>query len=225
MARYLQSKGASLTVIIVGGAVNTLFLQSRGTTHDIDFFNNNLKKEHMDLILAAARYAREQDSNLPSQWLNNRTVLFIRADLRNTLTNEAYQQNEVVFEQRGLRVLAAPWNYAFCAKLDRLTGATDLGESRPYDVSDAAAYLHRYLSIHRINTLTDGEVRAWANRFGTAVNSNVIRRVNEEFFSKIQLGPDYSLTLFFSPLVTMTVVPRQATDVSEYKFIFHSHIK
>jgi hypothetical protein len=41
MARYLCSQNAHITIVTVGGAVNTIHLQTREVTHDVDFFGAN----------------------------------------------------------------------------------------------------------------------------------------------------------------------------------------
>jgi hypothetical protein len=181
VARYLQSRRIQVMIIAVGGAVNTLFLQTRNTTHDIDFFNQSLRPDELQLIRAAAQYARTQDRSLPDEWLNNRTVLFIPGEARTALTQEAIAMNEVVFEEPGLQVLAAPWDYAFCAKLDRISGSAGLGQRKPYDITDAVAYLYRYLTIKGRQSVTKGEIQQWAARYRTRIADGVLERVNAEF--------------------------------------------
>lgn len=86
-------------------------------------------------------------------------------DLRNSLTSEAIAQNEIVFEAPGLKVVAAPWNYAFCCKVDRLAGS-GLLNARPYNLGDAATYLKRYLaSVGKNITIPRAEVLSWMSRF------------------------------------------------------------
>lgn len=38
-AEYLHNRGESMTLVAVGGAVNTILLRSHLTTHDVDFFS------------------------------------------------------------------------------------------------------------------------------------------------------------------------------------------
>ena len=181
VAQYLHQKRKQLTIIAVGGAVNTLLLESRSTTHDLDFFNNSLQKQDVQLIRDAARYARTRDPSLPEEWLNNRTTLFIRPNIRASLTDEAIRQNELVFRAPGLLVLAAPWHYAFCAKLDRISGSSSLGLGKRYDLTDAVAYLHRFLATRNKQTVSVREVESWVSQFGTRIAPGVIERVNAEF--------------------------------------------
>ncbi|CAF9939030.1 MAG: hypothetical protein ALECFALPRED_007959 [Alectoria fallacina] len=42
MAEFIDKQCQSITIITVGGAVNTLLLQNRQSNHDVDFFGTNL---------------------------------------------------------------------------------------------------------------------------------------------------------------------------------------
>ena len=163
-AAFIHKNKENLTIIAVGGAVNCMALRSRTTTHDVDFFNARFGQKEYELLQAAAVTAQKKNKKLESAWLNNRTIFFIPHDLREALTDEAITQNDLVFEAPGLKVVAAPWHYAFCCKVDRIAGS-GLLRARPYDVSDAAAYLDRYLSFKRMQTITKAEVVAWMTRF------------------------------------------------------------
>jgi hypothetical protein len=71
-------------------------------------------------------------------------MLFIPRNLRARLLAESIEQNYTVFSAPGLRVIAAPWSYAFLAKLDRMAGRG----GKPYHPEDAANYLQQYL-LHK----------------------------------------------------------------------------
>ena len=45
MADFIDRQGQNITIIIVGGAVNTMLLQSRLSTHDVDFLGTNLNND------------------------------------------------------------------------------------------------------------------------------------------------------------------------------------
>lgn len=188
VALYLQSKGANITIVAVGGAVNTILLQSRATTHDVDFYNVALSQKEIALLRGAMAQAQKHDKTLSNEWLNNRTVLFIPKAQRKILTDEAMQQRDVVFGQPGLTVLAAPWKYAFCAKLDRLAG-TALGGSRPYDLSDAASYLHQHLQKYRLGSVQRTQVEAWARGYQTSVTPSLLDAVNTNSQTKFGFAP------------------------------------
>lgn len=111
MADYIDSQHEHITVITVGGAVNTMLLQTRQTTHDVDFFGTNLNNTQRVLLDDAAKYAeRRSPTPLGGEWLNNQTMLWLPPDVHRTVTEEALLQNDVVFDKRGLKVIAAPWN-------------------------------------------------------------------------------------------------------------------
>lgn len=40
VAAYITSKNQGITLIVVGGTINTMLLRSRPNTHDVDFFND-----------------------------------------------------------------------------------------------------------------------------------------------------------------------------------------
>ncbi|KAF2761227.1 hypothetical protein EJ05DRAFT_473767 [Pseudovirgaria hyperparasitica] len=188
VAAYLKSKGISITVIAVGGAVNTIFCRTRGTTHDIDFFNSILKDKEFKAIIEASSYARSKDRQLQSDWFNNRTVLFVPRSQRDALTRRAIAQNEVVFQAKGLTVLAAPWDYAIAAKLNRLTGSSGSGKpSKPYDMSDAATYLERYLRSKRAKGITKSQIKAWARLYETHCSDQVIAQLDAEYQKQYKL--------------------------------------
>lgn len=110
----------------------------------MDFFNERLTPKDLEMLVKGARDAAKQDNILKEQWFNNRTVFFIPRDRRGALTDEAYQQADVVLRQPGLTVLAGPCYYAFCCKVDRIAGG-GLHPARPYDLADAITYLRAYL--------------------------------------------------------------------------------
>ncbi|KAI2785757.1 hypothetical protein POX_h09516 [Penicillium oxalicum] len=132
VADYLASKKQNITLIIVGGAINTLLLQSRTHTHDVYFFNDSLTAAEVKCLSKVAKSALKNNQELGSEWLNNRTVLFIPAHIRRVLMAEAIGQHTIVFQALGLTALAAPWEYLFCAKTDRLSGHGN-STVQPYD--------------------------------------------------------------------------------------------
>ena len=160
MARYIESKKKEITIIAVGGAINTIYLRSRITTHDLDFFNNALEVKDYEQLLKGAKRAIEKIHALQEEWFNNRTIFFIPMDQRNLLTRQAFQQNEIVFRATGLTVLAAPWHYAFCCKIDRLAGG-GLKTGKSYDLDDAVQYIIQYIRRSNISQVPRSTVEEW----------------------------------------------------------------
>ncbi|KAL6301013.1 hypothetical protein BKA93DRAFT_696654, partial [Sparassis latifolia] len=160
VASALKAKGRDISIIAVGGAVNTLFLHSRATTSDVDFFyRTKTKTEDVAAIIVAA-YDASKSLKVGDQWLNNHTALFIEEGTIKELYDEAVTQNDLVFNKPGLKVYAAPWRYALAAKLDRLAKAG----ARPYDMDDAVEYL-AHLIQKRGSAVKRAELKDWAGKF------------------------------------------------------------
>lgn len=179
MAAQIQASGGkTITVIAVGGAVNTIFLRTREATHDIDFFHSSATASEISLISQAGKQVDDaHGGQLGGNWLNNTTALFLKHDMLKFLTREAETQNEVVFQESGLRVLAAPWDYAFCSKLDRISKGT----GREYDATDAATYLNRYVLLHGNAPVEAAATRKWAKLYQTQVTDRDLQTVNAEY--------------------------------------------
>lgn len=186
---YLLKKKKNVTVIAVGGAVNTIFLQSRTSTHDVDFYNSRLTVAEYGYLMSAAKDAAGKDPQLNEGWFNNHTVFFIPQAQRDALTNQAFTQNEVIFQHGGLKVLAAPWDYAFCCKIDRLAGG-GVNAAQSYDLSDAVGYLYRYLTKRSLATIPLATVKQWFTAYSlrwTANNDEVIKRLNAAYKAKYKV--------------------------------------
>lgn len=183
MAQFLDQRGVRAQLVTVGGAVNTLYLRSRDSTHDVDFFLENANAQIHHTLHEAARFAnRQRGGSLGAEWLNNATQLFMSGPLQQQLFNAALEQGTVVFEhwgsRGGLRVYAAPWSYAFCGKLNRLCESNP----RPYDMADAVVYLHNYLQGSGKQTFGAGRIRQWCQQFSKKVTDEVLRHVDEAYY-------------------------------------------
>ena len=164
---------------IARGAVNTMLLGTRETTHDVDFFMPPCDSSIMRLLEQASQIAQAKASlPLGGVWLNNTTSLYISRTLREELAQQAVQQNEVVFQAPGLTVLAAPWLYAFCSKVDRLAKSI---RARAYDRDDAIAYLRRYTGRHGNKPLSYDALIETAAHYSTDINKDICRQVNVEY--------------------------------------------
>ncbi|KAF4448391.1 hypothetical protein F53441_8199 [Fusarium austroafricanum] len=185
VAAFLDRQGVRTQLVTVGGAVNTLYLQSRISTHDVDFFLENASSSTHHAIHEAARFAnRQRGGRLGAEWLNNATQLFMPVQLQQTLFRAALEQGVVVFEGGGLRVYAAPWSYAFCGKLNRLSDPLSGGEPRPYDLADAVVYLHEYLRTTGRQTVGVRQVREWCKQYNKKMTDEVLRRVDDAYYQQ-----------------------------------------
>ncbi|KAL9102764.1 MAG: hypothetical protein Q9163_002126 [Psora crenata] len=178
-ADHLHSKGADIMIIAVGGAVNTILLETRESTHDVDFFMPSDRRQQGKLIEEAAQVA-EARSSLPlgGEWLNNSASLYIPRTIRQELSQEAIAQNAVVFRRPGLTILAAPWIYALCAKIQRLG---DTRKRRSYDATDAATYLYHFNSQHGQHSVQFQYLVERAAHYQTAITADVCRQLDAEY--------------------------------------------
>ncbi|KAJ5216370.1 uncharacterized protein N7498_002777 [Penicillium cinerascens] len=160
VAAYIASKNQCITLIVVGGTINTILLRSRPNTHDVDFFNDNLTPAEVKCLSKATKSAFKRNRTLGQEWLNNHIVLFIPLHIRRILLMEALDQHAIVFQAPGLTIFAAPWTYLFCTKMHRLSGS-GISTVQPYDQDDAVHYLEKYLSQHSTASVTQVIVRSW----------------------------------------------------------------
>ena len=87
-------------------------------------------------------------------------------------------QNETVFREPGLKVLAAPWMYAIATKMERLG---DPRKSKEYDVDDVTTYLHRYISRHNGQPILYSFLSERAAHYRTRINEGDWRRVGADY--------------------------------------------
>ena len=183
MALFLSKRKVQAQLVTVGGAVNTLYLRSRPSTHDVDFFLQDATSSTHRVIHEAARHAnRRRGGRLGAEWLNNATQLFMSAQMQKLLFDDAVKQGSVVYQRDGLTVYAAPWSYALCGKLDRLCGS----DPRPYDLADAIAYLHEHFRTKRVASVGAQEIRRWCDRFDKKVADSVLTQLDDAY--RVQHG-------------------------------------
>lgn len=177
---YIARNRQHITVIAVGGAVNTLFLRSRTTTHDVDVFGSDFHNQARVLLDRAMQNAQRRFPALGTDWLNTETQMWMPGPLHQELTAGAKQQNVKVYDGSGLTILAAPWEYAFSAKISRIM--TGGAQARPYDLADAITYIHQYIRGHGNRPVPVATALGWARRYHHETNDNILRvRVNQEY--------------------------------------------
>ena len=186
MAAYIRSRGRHIRLVVVGGVVSTMLLRTRESTQDIDFFSDQISKKDTEILRQASSHVRGQitDPRLGEGWFNNRTILFIPADIRKVLAREGVEQNAVVFEASGLTLLSAPFAYQFCSKVHRIAG----GGGKLYDSSDAADYLHEYLRRQHLATIGASEIDQLLQRYRVQANErglgSAYQDVNQAFAAR-----------------------------------------
>ncbi|KAG2109521.1 hypothetical protein DEU56DRAFT_688400, partial [Suillus clintonianus] len=101
-AKHFKGKKKQITVVAVGGAINTILLHSRASTTDVDFFSVDSVDNPVlrDAIGSAAKTMQLGDG-----WMNNHTALFIPLNTIANIYNEAIRDGVVVFDKPGLKVV------------------------------------------------------------------------------------------------------------------------
>jgi len=185
VAGHLHAKGLNVSIVTVGGAVNTVLLKTRAATGDVDFFYRTKSSGSHDAqlvheVVEGGKLA-EAKLGLGQQWLNNHTVVFIEEGTINDLYAEAIQQKAIVFTAQGLTVYAAPWVYSMMAKLDR---AAKPG-AKSYDLTDAVDYLDRAIKLRGGRAVKKSELKTWATHYKLTVPSEaLIERLNNGYKAK-----------------------------------------
>ncbi|ERF73894.1 hypothetical protein EPUS_05906 [Endocarpon pusillum Z07020] len=167
MASYLASQGQNITIITVGGSISGLLLKDQLTRKNLDYLATDVSEEQRKILAAAAKYARLKCSQpIRGAWFSTRgdDTLKLPFSVHKRVVLRSISQNEIIFQAHGLKILAAPWDYAFVATLGRL--ASDRSLARPHDLADAIAYLHRYIEGWWDGPLTMSQVEFWARSYG-----------------------------------------------------------
>ncbi|KAH6890519.1 hypothetical protein B0T10DRAFT_459170 [Thelonectria olida] len=196
-------------VIAVGDAVNVLYLKDRETTDGIDVFGTSFPNDHRrivnqavesachDVRIPKSRGCGTDTRKLAPDWFNTDTQTSMNPVLHKSLTREALGQGIKIFEMvnqhgDGLTVYAAPWQYAFSAKMyqhfsPRMTN---------YDLPNALVYLHEYIKITGNQKLKKGKVRGWVRDFGHLPNGArkdymdaLLTTVRNAYFAKYETYP------------------------------------
>ncbi len=167
MADYLASRDQNITIITVGGSISNILLRDQLTREHLDYLVLNVSDEQRRIFADAARHTRNRCSRpIVGAWFSARgdDTLKLPSSICRQVVLSSISQNEVIFQAPGLKIIAAPWDYAFVATLGRL--ASDRSPARRYDLCDAIAYLHRYIQVRWDGPLTMDHVDFCARSYG-----------------------------------------------------------
>ncbi|KAL4953980.1 hypothetical protein BDW69DRAFT_183954 [Aspergillus filifer] len=149
------------TIYVAGGAVNTIYLRSRHTTGDVDFFGSSQQGR---LLKDASKYAQQRSKcQLGANWFNNSLSLVF-----------------LLLSEPGLTVYAVPWQYVLCGKIDRMTKPL----KRPYDISDAVAYLHECIKGYGGRAIQAKLIEGWAAKYEKAISTDVLCEIDAAYKNK-----------------------------------------
>ncbi|KAM3417333.1 hypothetical protein BST61_g5584 [Cercospora zeina] len=176
MGAYLANKQQNLTVLAIGGAVNLLLLGSRQSTHDLDFLGTHLTNDHRVVLDEAALYAERSSSQpLGAEWFNNQCQMWLSPVTHRQVTEQALRQNEIVFQH---------WMLAFATKTHRISRSRrgeQAARARPYDATDAAVYLRKYVLANGGRAQRKSDIQAQCLEYGFRVDGVDLEAVNNEY--------------------------------------------
>lgn len=95
VVQYVARRRSHITVAAFGGAVNTLYLRSRETTHDVDIFGSDFDNQARILLGEAMHDAQQHFSGLGADWLNTRTQMWRPGPLHGVLTLLSEEQQNL----------------------------------------------------------------------------------------------------------------------------------
>lgn len=128
--------------------------------------------------VSSAWYVIDASNANKLKWFNNTIQFTISRDRQSALFDEARHQNAVVFHMPSgggsLTVLAAPWLFAVCGKLHRVSK----GSGRDYDLDDAIAYMHHYLGS---GTIGGTELKERAKAYGYHIKDEILHEFAEQY--------------------------------------------
>jgi hypothetical protein len=119
--------------------------------------------------------------------MNSHTDSFIPPEDRLALVQESIAQGVEVFSEGRLTLYAAPWEYAFIAKLARLTSLAN--SPRVYDMPDAIENLRQYFAREGVTFVPRSEVDRWNARFELELEGAIYERFNQEYSNRFPDSP------------------------------------
>ena len=84
VAAALQKKKLNINIVAVGGAVNTIFLRTRASTSDVDFFYQTKTRTNEVSTLLEVATSAAKSLRLEQGWLNNHVAVFVEVSIAST---------------------------------------------------------------------------------------------------------------------------------------------
>ena len=187
MDQYIVSHGGrALTVIVTGGVLNTIFIQDRDSTPDINFLGAHLTNRQRVLLWNAAHHARVKLGRtvLGQAWFNNDITALLSPQIHWKVTDASLERNRTIFIRKRLGLVAAPWDFACCSKMAQIAA----GRNEQSDVLNASSYLHCHIRRHGNQPVSVRTVQEWAKNYHLPTAVRAIEAVRAEYHR--QYGKD-----------------------------------
>jgi hypothetical protein len=172
MARRLQQNNEQITIVGVGGAWHQL-KNRRFPRRDFHYFGATLTQHQKQMLKDAAVWAANLSpppgvGKVQQGWFEDRNASFVSQEAHKMANLRAVTNDEVLFEEEGLKVICASPEYAFVAKLDAIYDLYfRLKRPAPIiDKDDVNIYLRITMAKRNQKTVSFREILSWAEEFG-----------------------------------------------------------
>lgn len=135
----LLTSVAPIRIMVAGGTIAVMHLNTRDTTEDFDFIldpNIDAASDYRAEFFECAKTAAMLVEGVPKAWLNDHMRSFIRTDKRLELFLSSVDQGLVLFEGENLVVYATRLDWALESKLARIETLDADNTKRHSDIDD-----------------------------------------------------------------------------------------
>lgn len=187
-AGFLHRKNQNITLMTMGGVVDTVLLQITGATEDVFFYNPSDDKAQTLVLKECMDWAVKGGSTngVPlDKAVNNPTIIqAIGTDFLRKLWAKAEEKKLIVYQAKGLTVVAVPLSYSFIAVASRV----DTTRRKHLDLERAVAYLRGWICVNaetgRPMIIPGSLVQRVCNDYDKAdVNFGVLQKINHYYGS------------------------------------------
>jgi hypothetical protein len=167
-----------ITMVSPGGFLAVTYFENRASTEDIDIIIDPEHANDKDIAGAIYQVVADVGAKLGfgEGWISDHVALFLKAESRQSIFDEAERQNIVLWKGENLRILAAPFEWCLETKLRRLSTKPNHPKALT-DVSDVLEILSRMMD-HKQEPLRREVVQALnRNGFDAPINDQALDRV------------------------------------------------
>lgn len=150
MGTFLSTRDLEIELIAMGGETYNLLFPGKIAPYNKDFLKINLPDKKKLALYRAAQHAEAKcERHIGVDRFTRRHMLQLPEPIHQKVITLALSQKDYIFQSQGLKILAPPWDYIFCLKLNKLTLDVPLQTRKNLLLEDAAWTLHRRLSKRR----------------------------------------------------------------------------
>ncbi|CAL3970764.1 hypothetical protein PZA11_007197 [Diplocarpon coronariae] len=129
---------APINVVSAGGYLAVTYFENRQATGDIDYIIDPQFRKDDDIktpLKEAIRSVAKKEK-FDAEWMNNEMEIWATHEACVKIFDQAYKQNIVLFDEKSLKVWAAPFEWALERKIKRIANS-GRGAEMKVDMNDA----------------------------------------------------------------------------------------